>query len=176
MIQSAKGGKAMIVNTSRLEEESSSINRQSAQIAQISDELGRLTGGLDDGGGMELIKIHLRHIVKNLETEARKAKLLSDLLGRISGRYARTEREVADTETVQVPPSAETVRAETRLVEERPPQTPDIDEIARRNAEILEKLREVNRIRPTVIGENRPAWMAAICKTFGKAEKGDDEK
>lgn len=166
----------MVLNTSGLEEESSSINRQSVQIAQISDELGRLAGGLDDGGGMELIKIHLRHIAENLETDARKANLLSDLLGRISGRYARTEREIADAETMKAPPTAETIHAEAKILRERETGTVDMAEFAGKNTVLLEKLREARRIRAVVIGENRPIWMASIRKTFGKADKGDDEK
>lgn len=166
----------MVVNTSGLEEESYSINRQSVQIAQISDELGRLTGGLDDGGGMELIKIHLRHIAGNLETDARKANLLSDLLSRIAGRYARTEREIEDAETMKAPLAAETIYAEAKILMEREIGSADTDEFAGRNTELLEKLREASRIRAIVIGKNRPIWMASICKTFGKADKGDDEK
>ena len=128
----------MVLNTSGLEEESSSINRQSVQIAQISDELGRLAGGLDDGGGMELIKIHLRHIAENLETDARKANLLSDLLGRISGRYARTEREIADAETMKAPPTAETIHAEAKILRERETGTVDMAEFAGKNTVLLE--------------------------------------
>mgnify|MGYP001113026783 FL=1 len=41
----------MVVNTSRLEEGASAIHAQSLRIAQIGEELEKISGELDTGGG-----------------------------------------------------------------------------------------------------------------------------
>lgn len=169
----------MIVNTAALEERASSINRQSIKIAQISDELDRLSGELDDGGSAELAKIHLHHIARNLETDARKMNLLSDLLSRISAKYAQTEQKIMDAETELPRLNDELINAAfgaARSAVIRGNEKAEFDKDIQKNAELFEALKRACRISPAVIGENRPAWMAPIRKIFGKADNGDDEE
>lgn len=85
----------MVVNTSRLEEGASAIHAQSLRIAQIGEELEKISGELDTGGGMDAIRLRLRRTSERLETDARKANVLSDLLVRVSDRYACTERNLS---------------------------------------------------------------------------------
>ena len=63
----------MVVNTSRLEEGASAIHAQSLRIAQIGEELEKISGELDTGGGMDAIRLRLRRTSERLETDARKA-------------------------------------------------------------------------------------------------------
>ena len=57
----------MVVNTSRLEEGASAIHAQSLRIAQIGEELEKISGELDTGGGMDAIRLRVRRTSEKLE-------------------------------------------------------------------------------------------------------------
>lgn len=171
----------MVVNTSRLEEGASDIHAQSLRIAQIGEELEKISGELDTGGGMDAIRLRLRRTSERLETDARKANVLSDLLVRVSDRYACTEQNIANAETEIFPAASareQLTQAIRSLLEDK--QAPELEKNRKNNRQLFEAVKkwiETAGIQPTVIEENFPMWFKETIKQrFGKADNGDDVK
>lgn len=89
---------------------------------------------------MDAIRLRLRRTSERLETDARKANVLSDLLVRVSDRYACTEQNIANAETEIFPAASareQLTQAIRSLLEDK--QTPEFEKTEKTTGSFLKR-------------------------------------